>query len=105
MTDDEKLQLDTEGYLVLEGLMDSGLLDSLRRRVEELFQRLQGVSDTQSTNTHYSLSRLRLVEAAVRAVVNDDFALGPAVRRWLDDDEYVVRRRIHRDVRAAVGGA
>src|SRR5437763_814640 len=37
MTEDEKLQLDTEGYLVLEGLMDSGLLDSLRRRVEELF--------------------------------------------------------------------
>ena len=73
-------------------------------RVEELFRRLQGVGDNYVTNTHYSLSRLRLVEAAVRAVVNDDFALGPAVRRWLDDDEYVVRRRIHRDLRAALGG-
>jgi hypothetical protein len=70
--------------------------------VEELFQRLQGVGDTQLTNTHYSLARLRLVEAAVRAVVNDDFALGPAVRRWLDDDEFRVRHRIHRDTRALV---
>jgi hypothetical protein len=68
-----------------------------------LFQRLQGVSDTQATNSHYSLARLRLVEAAVLAVVNDDFALGPTVRRWLDDDEYRVRRRVHRDTRALVG--
>ena len=72
-------------------------------RVEELFQRLHGVSDTLITNSHYSLARLRLVEAAVLAVVNDDFALGPTVRRWLDDDEYRVRRRIHRDTRALVG--
>ncbi len=72
-------------------------------RVEEAFQRLQGVTDSMITNSHYSLARLRLVEEAVRAVVNDDFALGPAVRRWLDDDEYRVRRRIHRDVRALVG--
>jgi hypothetical protein len=74
-------------------------------RIEELFHRLPALPDRASTNTHYGLSALRLVEAVVLAVVNDDFALGPAVRRWLDDDEYVVRRRIHRDVRAAVGGA
>jgi hypothetical protein len=73
-------------------------------RVEEMFQRLKGVGDTQVTNTHYSLAGLRLVEAAVRAVVNDDFALGPTVRRWLDDDEYRVRNRIHRDTRALVNG-
>ena len=71
-------------------------------RVEELFTRLHGVTDNLVTNTHYSLSKLRLIEAAVRAVVTDDFALGPAVRRWLDDDEYRVRRRIHRDTRALV---
>ena len=32
-------------------------------------------------------------------MVNDDFALGPAGRRWLDEDEYLVRRRIHADLR------
>jgi hypothetical protein len=72
-------------------------------RVEELFQRLPALSDTQITNTHFSLAKLRLVEAAILSVVTDDFALGPAVRRWLDDDEYRVRRRIHRDTRALVG--
>jgi hypothetical protein len=72
-------------------------------RVQELFTRLNGITDNLVTNTHYSLAKLRLVEAAVRAVVTDDFALGPAVRRWLDDDEYRVRRRIHRDVRALIG--
>jgi hypothetical protein len=72
-------------------------------RVEEVFQRLQGVADTKFTASHYSLAQLRVIEAVVLAVVNDDFALGPAARRWLDDDEYLVRRRIHRDVRALVG--
>src|SRR5258708_8062134 len=38
MTGDEKLRLDTDGYLVLENLMDPSLLDSVRRRVEELFE-------------------------------------------------------------------
>jgi hypothetical protein len=23
--------------------------------------------------------------------------MGPGARRWMDDDEYLVRRRIHRD--------
>ena len=61
--------------------------------------------DRAFTNTHFSLAQLRLVEAAVLAVVNDDFALGPVARRWLDDDEYLVRRRIHADVRALLGGS
>src|SRR5258708_6857288 len=38
MTDEEKLRLDTDGYLVLENLMDASLLDTVRKRVEELFE-------------------------------------------------------------------
>jgi hypothetical protein len=72
-------------------------------RVRELFTRLHGVSDNLVTNTHYSLAKLQLIETAVRAVVTDDFTLGPVVRRWLDDDEYRVRRRIHRDMRTLLG--
>jgi hypothetical protein len=72
-------------------------------RVEEVFHQLHGVKDSLLTKTHYSLAQLRLIEAAVLAVVNDDFTLAPAARRWLDDDEYLVRRRIHTDVRAACG--
>jgi len=72
-------------------------------RVEEVFHQLGGIKDSLLTKTHYSLAQLRLIEAAVLAVVNDDFTLAPTARRWLDDDEYLVRRRIHADVRAAVG--
>lgn len=35
---DEKKRLDEQGYLVFSGFMDGGLLEELRRRVEELFQ-------------------------------------------------------------------
>jgi ectoine hydroxylase-related dioxygenase (phytanoyl-CoA dioxygenase family) len=38
MTDDEKRQLDTDGYLVLENLMGEALLEQVRRRVDELFE-------------------------------------------------------------------
>ena len=37
MTDDERGKLDTDGYLVIERLMDESLLDQVRQRVEELF--------------------------------------------------------------------
>jgi hypothetical protein len=49
---------------------------------------------------------LRVVESAVRAVVSDEFALGPQVRSWLHADELAVRRRIRdelKDVLAAHG--
>ena len=39
-----------------------------------------------------------VVEAVVLGIVTEDFAMGGEVRRWLDDDEYLVRRRIHSDL-------
>jgi hypothetical protein len=72
-------------------------------RIEELFHRLDRVHDRLNTNTHFSLAQLGVVEAVVQAVVHDDFALGAAVRRWLDSDEYLIRRRIHRDLRSLMG--
>jgi hypothetical protein len=46
---------------------------------------------------------LDFIEAIVLTLVSDDFTLGESGRRWLEDDEYFVRRRIHRDVRSALG--
>jgi hypothetical protein len=71
-------------------------------RLEELFQLLDRVTTTGSTNRYFTLKPLELVDAVVRAVVTDDFALGPSVRGWLADDEFLIRSRIHRDVAAAV---
>src|SRR6266850_5513531 len=38
MTEDEKRRLDSDGYLVIEGLMSDALLGQVRRRVDELFE-------------------------------------------------------------------
>ena len=70
------------------------------KRLLEMFRRLGRVADTFTTNTHYSLSQLQVIEAVVLAVVSDEFNLNQNARRWLDEDEYLVRRRIHGDLRA-----
>jgi hypothetical protein len=71
-------------------------------RLEEIFQRLDRIKVTGSTNLYYTLKPLQLIDAVVRSVVSEDFALGPAVRGWLDDDEFLIRRRIHRDMAAVL---
>jgi hypothetical protein len=71
--------------------------------IDELFQALRGVKDTLTTNTHYSLTQLTVIEAVVLAVVTEDFALGTTARRWLDDEEFLIRRRVHGDVHALMG--
>jgi hypothetical protein len=80
-------------------------IDLALARILELFRKLEGVYDTYTTHTHFSLSRLAVVEATLLALVSDDFTIAPEARRLLDDDEYLVRRRIHRDVRRAMAGA
>ena len=72
-------------------------------RLEELFQRLDRVVTAGGTARYFALTPLQLIDCAVSAVVTDEFNLGPAVRGWLDDDEFVTRRRIARDLDAALG--
>jgi len=57
------------------------------------------VTNTFTTAPFYSRLHLNVVEEMVLAVASDEFALGAAGRRWLDDDEYLVRKRIHADMR------
>ena len=40
-----------------------------------------------------------MVEAVASAIVSEDSALGQAGKRWIDEDEHLVRQRIHNDVR------
>jgi hypothetical protein len=68
-------------------------------RLEEMFRDLRRISVTGSTNDYYTLQPLRIIETAVRAVVSEDFAVGPHVRAWLDADELAVRRRIRDDLK------
>jgi hypothetical protein len=67
----------------------------------ELFRRMPAtkITNTWTTAQYYSRFHLNLVEDVILAVVSDDSALGAAGRKWLDDDEYLVRRRIHADMK------
>jgi cellulose synthase operon protein C len=66
-------------------------------RFTELFQRLKEIS-VNGWNSHYTRQPLELIDTVLLAIVSDDFTLGPAIRGWLDDDEYLVRQRIHKDL-------
>jgi hypothetical protein len=68
-------------------------------RLAELFSHLKGYRDTFTTSSHFSVIQMDLIEAIVLAVVSDDFTQGAQARRWLDEDEYLIRQRVHGDVR------
>ncbi|HEY6037288.1 MAG TPA: hypothetical protein VIV58_23570, partial [Kofleriaceae bacterium] len=67
----------------------------------DLANQLRDVSDAYGTNTHYCLSVLAFVESLVLGITSDDLALGEVGRRFVEDDEHLIRRRLHRDL----GGA
>jgi len=71
-------------------------------RMLEVFRKVEGIYDNYTTVSHYSLTRYIVVEAMMLALVSEDLTLDREARRRLDDDEYLVRRRIHRDVREAM---
>ncbi len=82
-----------------QGRSESGL-----DRLSELFVAIDPNRTTigGSNAQCYSEQHFSIVEEVVLAIVSDDFALGPVGRRWLDEDEFLVRRRIHRDMRATL---
>ncbi len=82
--------------------------DSARRQLAlrglgQLAGELGKITDSLSTNSHFCLSVISFMEALVLGYARSDLALGEFGRRWLDEDEFLVRRRIHRDVRSAMG--
>jgi hypothetical protein len=70
-------------------------IEIAQRRLEELFTDLEGVRDTFTTNSHYNISKLCLIDSVVLATV--DLA-DQQLQGWLDDNEVLIRRRIHRDL-------
>jgi cellulose synthase operon protein C len=74
-------------------------LEAAFARWEELFAHLDGIHDANVVNTHYSLKILDIVEALVLTMVSEGFQTDKASQRWLDEEEYLIRKRIHADVR------
>ena len=66
----------------------------------ELAEQLPQITDSFNTNSHFCLAVIQFVESLVLGYASEELALGQQGRRWLDDDEYMVRRRLHRDLQA-----
>lgn len=66
--------------------------------LDTLQKKLEIITDSFNTNSHVCLSVVDFMEALVLGYASEDLVIGHAARRWLDDDEYLVRRRIHKDM-------
>jgi hypothetical protein len=69
--------------------------------IRSLADQVVEVTDSYGTNSHYCLSLLHYFESLVLGVTSDDLVLGEAGRRFIDDDEHLIRRRLHRDLQGA----
>ena len=74
-------------------------LPTALRGIAELAGQLRDISDSFGTNSHYCLSVLHFVDSLVLGITSDDLALGETGRRFVEDDEHLIRRRLHRDLR------
>ena len=65
--------------------------------IAELFAKMDPAKVVNSFTTakYYSRFHLNLVEEVTLVLVSEDFSLGAAGRRWLEEDEFVIRRRVH----------
>ncbi|MCW5807300.1 MAG: hypothetical protein KIT31_33400 [Deltaproteobacteria bacterium] len=66
--------------------------------ISDLATQLRDITDSFGTNSHYCLSVLSFVESLILGITSDDLALGEAGRRFVEDDEHLIRRRLHRDL-------
>ncbi|HEY0191144.1 MAG TPA: hypothetical protein VGC42_08480, partial [Kofleriaceae bacterium] len=66
--------------------------------ITELASHFKDITDNFGTNSHYCLSVLHFVESLVLGITSEDLAIGEAGRRFIEDDEHLIRRRLHRDL-------
>jgi hypothetical protein len=74
-----------------------------RQHWDELFRKLESVATSWHTTPGYCALQMKVVESVILAVVSEDFTQGAELRRLLDDEEYLIRKRIHEDLRRMMG--
>ena len=90
-----------QGYI---GALGHGPVRDGLAGIAELFAKMDPakVINSFTTARFYSRFHLNLIEEVTLVLVSEDFSLGSEGRRWLEEDEFVIRRRVHADVRQAV---
>ena len=51
--------------------LGQGPVEVMQKRLEELFEKLEGISDTYTTNDHFRSCQLRVVEAVVLTILDE----------------------------------
>ncbi len=67
-------------------------------QLQSLARQLPQITDSFNTNSHFCLSVLQFMESLVFGFAGDKLSLGELGRKWLAEDEYLIRRRIQIDV-------
>jgi hypothetical protein len=90
-----------QAYIAAAGR--GGANDALQR-VRELLNDMppQLVKNSYTTANFFSRLHLNIVEEIVLALSSDDFGQDPHSHRWAEEDEYLIRQRIHRTVRESI---
>lgn len=91
---DERLELVREMALAL-GRTNPGQAIA---GVAALMELLPQITDSFNTNTHFCLSIVHFMESCVLALASEDLSLGDWARHWVEEDEHLLHRRIHRDL-------
>lgn len=82
----------------LAGALAHAPVDVALPGLAKLSEQLPNVTDSYNTNSHFCLSVVELADALVLGHVEVGQGGGERARSWLDEDEFLVRRRIHREL-------
>lgn len=73
-------------------------------KLNEVFDRLTGITKGLGAglhDEHYAYEFLEVIDSIVLALVSDEMTLDPKAREIMDDLEFSIRQRIHRDMERA----
>jgi hypothetical protein len=82
----------------LAGALSQAPVEVALPALVRLSEQLPLVTDSYNTNTHFCLSVVEFADVLVLGHVGVAQGSGERTRRWLDADEFLVRRRIHREL-------
>ncbi|MFP2927324.1 hypothetical protein ACLESO_19430, partial [Pyxidicoccus sp. 3LG] len=82
----------------LAGALAHAPVDVALPGLARLSEGLPSVTDSYNTNSHFCLSVVELADSLVLGHVEVAQGTGERTRSWLDEDEFLVRRRIHREL-------
>jgi len=66
---------------------------------DRLFQRLGTITDGHTTSSHFAVSLIEYADCLVLTLAQDELTLGERGRRIAEEDEFLLRQRVHRELR------